>query len=78
MIRSARHDHELTQQQLATALRAASGNDSVGRDEVARWERGRRIPSAYWQRWLSLVLDISRPELHAAAQRSRALRRLWR
>lgn len=74
MIRSARHAQGLTQQQLAVALAAASGNDGIGRAEVARWERGKRIPGVYWQRWISAVLEIPQNDLHAAAQRSRELR----
>jgi transcriptional regulator with XRE-family HTH domain len=74
LIRSARHARGWTQQQLAVALAAASGNDSIGRAEVARWERGKRIPGVYWQGWISAVLEVPPNDLHAAAQRARDLR----
>lgn len=60
---------------LAEKLHAMSGNDSVTREEVSRWERGKRIPGPYWRHWLSDVLDTSRHELEFAAAIARRHRR---
>jgi hypothetical protein len=48
----------------------------MGRDRVARWERGRQIPRAEWRQWLAAVLDIPVEELDAAAAASRLLNRM--
>ena len=64
-----------SQDDLAAKLHAMSGNDSVTREEVSRWERGKRIPGPYWRNWLSRVLDTSCDELELAAAVSRRRRR---
>ncbi|HET6503148.1 MAG TPA: helix-turn-helix transcriptional regulator [Amycolatopsis sp.] len=74
LIRLARRERGLTQYQLADALAGVSGNDGIGRDEVSRWERGKRVPGPYWRHWLARVLDLSPDRLHDAAQTARALR----
>jgi len=74
LIRSARHRRGLTQYQLADQLVLVSGNASLGRGEVARWERGKRVPGPYWQSHLSRVLDVPPDELAAAARRTKQLR----
>jgi len=67
-----------SQLRLAALLCAASGNPSVTRHEVSRWERGERIPTRYWLRWLAHVLDIPLDvAIHAAAV-TRARRRASR
>jgi transcriptional regulator with XRE-family HTH domain len=55
-----------TQLGVAERLCAASGVGSVTRQEVARWERQDEIPSAFWLRWLEVVLDTSAEELEVA------------
>jgi transcriptional regulator with XRE-family HTH domain len=60
---------------LAAKLHATSGNDSVTREEISRWERGKRIPGPYWRQWLSDVLDTSCGELELAAAVARRRRR---
>lgn len=50
-----RRDARLSQRQLADRLCAASGTASVTRNEVARWERGARLPGP-WLPWLAAVL----------------------
>jgi transcriptional regulator with XRE-family HTH domain len=67
-VRSARGWSQL---RVAELLCAASGTPTLTRHEVSRWERGERIPSAYWQGWLALVLDIPTGTLTAAARRAR-------
>jgi hypothetical protein len=42
---------------LADLLAEASGNDSATRECVSRWENGKHIPTPYWRRHLSSVLD---------------------
>ena len=56
-----------SQYALAERLREASGNLSVTREYVARWENGRRIPAPYWRQHLSTVLGIPRDDLDRAA-----------
>lgn len=74
LIRSVRRERGLTQYHLADALVAASGNDGLGRDEVSRWERGKRVPGPYWQGWLSRVLGIAPERLRVAARVAKELR----
>ncbi|TNC28507.1 helix-turn-helix domain-containing protein [Amycolatopsis alkalitolerans] len=74
LIRSTRREHGLTQHGLADTLASASGNGSLGRDEVSRWERGKRVPGPYWRGWLSDVLDIAPDRLHSSARAARHLR----
>jgi transcriptional regulator with XRE-family HTH domain len=74
LIRLARRHRGLTQYQLADALAGVSGNDGIGRDEVSRWERGKRVPGPYWRHWLARVLEVPPDRLHNAAQTARALR----
>jgi transcriptional regulator with XRE-family HTH domain len=76
LIRSVRFERGLTQYDLAEALASVSRNDSLGRDEVARWERGKRVPGPYWQQWLSAVLEIAPERLRSSARLARELR--WR
>lgn len=68
----------MTQCELAARLSDASGNDSVSREEVSRWERGKRIPGPYWRAWLSLVLELPRDEIEQAAATARRTRRAAR
>ncbi|GHE98577.1 hypothetical protein GCM10017786_34370 [Amycolatopsis deserti] len=75
LIRFARHERGLTQYQLAAELVTVSGNESLGRGEVSRWERGKRVPGPYWQRHLSRVLDVPPDELRAAARTAKQWRR---
>ena len=64
-----------SQLRLAELLCAASGTPTVTRHEVSRWERGQRLPSAYWLGWLAVVLDVPLDDLEratATARRQRA------
>jgi transcriptional regulator with XRE-family HTH domain len=68
LIRELRHRQGLTQVALADRLAEASGNDGVNRRQVARWERGKRIPSRYWRNWIAVTLETPAAKLdHAAA-----------
>lgn len=74
LVRRVRKMRGLTQYQLADVLVDLSSNESVSRDEVARWERGKRVPGPYWRRWLSAALDVPSEELAAAVRCGRRLR----
>ncbi|EHR62410.1 helix-turn-helix domain-containing protein [Saccharomonospora cyanea] len=64
----------LTQYQLADRLAELSNNSSVSRDEVARWERGKRVPGPYWRQWLSVALDVPSDQLLEAVRCGRIRR----
>ncbi|WP_414720060.1 helix-turn-helix transcriptional regulator [Umezawaea sp.] len=70
-----RRSRGLTQCDLAARLSEASGNDSVSREEVSRWERGKRIPGPYWRSWLSQALDLPRDDVERWAAQVRSSRR---
>lgn len=74
LVRRVRKQRGLTQYQLADMLAELSRNASVSRDEVARWERGKRVPGPYWRRWLSAALGVPLDELTAAVRCGRRIR----
>ncbi|NIJ11338.1 ribosome-binding protein aMBF1 (putative translation factor) [Saccharomonospora amisosensis] len=74
LVRRVRKQRGLTQYQLADLLAELSRNASVSRDEVARWERGKRVPGPYWRRWLSAALGVPVDELAAAVRCGRRIR----
>lgn len=74
LVRRARAQRGLSQYALAETLVALSRNFGVSRTEVARWERGKRVPGPYWRAWLSAALDLPPDELGAAARSARACR----
>jgi transcriptional regulator with XRE-family HTH domain len=76
LIRQGRAHRGMTQAALASRLADLSGNLGVSRDQVARWERGGRVPSPYWRVWLGLALNLPRAQLDRAAVRTRAVRLL--
>lgn len=75
-IRRLRHSNGYSQYTLARKLVEVSGNTGITREEVARWERGKRIPGPYWRDWLSSVLGVRRDVLDAAAEYARKVRRV--
>jgi transcriptional regulator with XRE-family HTH domain len=74
LIRELRHRRGLTQTALADRLADVSGNDGVDRRQVARWERGKRIPSRYWRNWIAAVLETPAANLDRAAALAQFLR----
>lgn len=76
MIRQARNSLGYSQYGFADELVRVSGNDSLTREQVARWERGKRIPGPYWRRWISLVLQLSARDVEEAVRLARRTR--WR
>ncbi|MDX8036378.1 helix-turn-helix transcriptional regulator [Lentzea sp. BCCO 10_0856] len=75
LIPQARREQGLTQRELADLLCEISQNDSVTREEVSRWERGKRIPGPYWRAFLSTALDVPHAEVDKAAIVARETRR---
>lgn len=47
-----------SQGRLADALCAVSKHATVTREEVSRWERGKRSPGPFWLRHLATMLDV--------------------
>jgi transcriptional regulator with XRE-family HTH domain len=74
LIRRFRHRQGLSQQALAEKLAVISGNSSVTREHVSRWERGKRIPNPYWRVWLGRALEIPPEWLERAAMIARRVR----
>lgn len=74
LMRRARAQRGLSQYDLAEVLVALSRNRGLSRAEVARWERGKRVPGPYWRIWLSAALELPPDELGAAARSARARR----
>ncbi|WP_326829573.1 helix-turn-helix domain-containing protein [Streptosporangium sp. NBC_01810] len=73
LIKQSRQAKGLTQASLADRLARASGQSTITRNEVSRWERGKRLPLA-WLPWLSIVLDLPLAVLDQAVVLSRAKR----
>jgi transcriptional regulator with XRE-family HTH domain len=61
----------LSQPQVAEQLCGLSGNPTVSRHEVSRWERQERIPGLRWLPWLAAVLNVALADLEAAVARAR-------
>ncbi|WP_166355553.1 helix-turn-helix domain-containing protein [Phytoactinopolyspora limicola] len=76
IIRAARHRLGMSQYSLAHELATISGRPTMGRDRVARWERGRQVPRSEWRQWLSAVLKVPPEQLDAGAAAARQLNRL--
>jgi transcriptional regulator with XRE-family HTH domain len=66
LIRRTRRRNGLSQAALAAALAKASGNRSIARAHVARWERGQHIPGPYWRGWLATTLNLARQQIERA------------
>ncbi|MFJ8966173.1 helix-turn-helix transcriptional regulator [Lentzea sp. NPDC102401] len=75
LIPQARREQGLTQRELADLLCEISQNDSITREEVSRWERGKRIPGPYWRAFLSAALDVPHAAVDKAATIARETRR---
>lgn len=48
----------MSQAQLADRLCIVAKHSTVTREEVSRWERGKRTPGAFWLRHLATVLEV--------------------
>lgn len=65
-----------TQNDLARKLAQLSENFTLTRWEVARWERGKRIPGPFWRPHLSRILGIPQRDLERAARAGRKARQI--
>ncbi|AYY13612.1 XRE family transcriptional regulator [Actinobacteria bacterium YIM 96077] len=74
MIRRARVDHGYSQAELAAELARRSGKRTVTRDQVKRWESGKRIPRPRLRSWIGDVLGLPVDELTTAARQTRRIR----
>ena len=69
-----RMEQGISQLRLAQRLCAASGQPTVTRHEISRWEREERIPTRYWLSWLAAVLEVPLADLERAAAAARRAR----
>jgi len=58
LIRDLRDAHSWSQSQLADRLCRQAEHATLTREEISRWERGRRCPGPFWLRHLATVLDV--------------------
>jgi transcriptional regulator with XRE-family HTH domain len=58
LIRDLRRTHGWSQSSLAERLCRAADHATLTREDVSRWESGRRCPSPFWLRHLAAVLDV--------------------
>lgn len=68
LIAQLRAERELSQAQLADMLARASGNPAITRNEISRWEQGKRHPRRYWLGWLAVVFCMSLFDLEDLAR----------
>jgi transcriptional regulator with XRE-family HTH domain len=68
LIAQLRAEREVSQAQLADMLARASGNPAVTRNEISRWEQGKRRPRRYWLEWLAVVFGMSLFDLEDLAR----------
>ncbi|MBB4934762.1 transcriptional regulator with XRE-family HTH domain [Lipingzhangella halophila] len=69
MLKGRRNDRGWSQQRLADALCQDSGRATVTRQEVYRWEAGRRVPK-FWLPHIANVLGVTREALERAITES--------
>ncbi|RKN50816.1 helix-turn-helix domain-containing protein [Micromonospora endolithica] len=60
-----------SQRRLAAELCAVSGQPTLSRHEISRWERQLRVPGGFWLGWLAVVLAVPLDVLVGAAARTR-------
>ncbi len=75
LIAARRRELGRSQERLAEQLCSVSGRLTVTKNEISRYEREERIPSADWLRHLALALALPLDTLERAAARTRAQRR---
>lgn len=68
LISQLRREREWSQAQFADLLARASGNPAVTRNEISRWESGKRQPRRYWLEWIAVVFGVSLLDLHDLAR----------
>jgi transcriptional regulator with XRE-family HTH domain len=63
-----------SQARLAAELRRVSGHLTVTREDVSRWEHGRRVPGPFWITHLAAALQVPRWALEERLRRREMLR----
>jgi transcriptional regulator with XRE-family HTH domain len=58
-----------SQGRLAAELREVSGHPTVTREDVSRWEHGRRVPGPFWIAHLATALQVPQWALEGHVQR---------
>jgi transcriptional regulator with XRE-family HTH domain len=53
-----RRERGWSQPRVADLLNTASGNPTLTRHEISRWEREKPVPTRYWLEWLAIVFDV--------------------
>lgn len=71
LIRDLRSAAGWSQSRLATELQAVSGRDTISREDISRWEKGRRMPGPYWLRHLATALQVPLTTLEEAERMER-------
>ncbi|MGH3823628.1 MAG: helix-turn-helix domain-containing protein [Pseudonocardiaceae bacterium] len=57
-IRKLRESLGWSQSRLASALCEVANHATVTRENISRWETGKRVPGAWWLRHLATVLQV--------------------
>jgi len=70
LIAQLRRERDWSQAQFADMLAQASGNPAVTRNEVSRWEQGKRRPRRYWLEWIAVVFGMTLFDLDDLAKLS--------
>lgn len=65
-----------SQDRLAEQLRAASGHPTVTREDISRWENGRRRPGHFWLCHLACVFQVPLADLEREIVRRREMLKL--
>lgn len=66
LIRDLRTTHGWSQSQLADRLCRRADHATLSREDVSRWESGRRCPAAFWIQHLAAVLEVPMAVLQTA------------
>ncbi|MGQ0840774.1 helix-turn-helix domain-containing protein [Actinokineospora sp.] len=66
LVRDLRSAMGWSQARLAEELCDVSGHSTATREDVSRWERGKRTPGPYWLAHLATVLEVPRQVLEGA------------
>ncbi|QDP95156.1 helix-turn-helix transcriptional regulator [Microlunatus elymi] len=74
LIASIRRANGWSQGDLADELNQASGEVTLTRTEVSRWERGVRVPQHHWARWIADVGGIPFDRVQESRTAAKALR----
>lgn len=69
MIRELRESLGWSQSRLAAELCQVADRATVTREDISRWEHGKRTPGPYWLRHLATVLQVPRETLEDAVDR---------